>query len=155
MEETFWNDIIDCLSKATGRVASSLHLPRNISEDIVADAVLDSARFIISGKFKRRCQVKTLFYMIVSRRMIDFIRREIKEKKGNLTVFEFQCYYIDDFIKRFEQRELLRIHIKEGNKPHKKKKRPWHRTFQNFYNESPCKVKLPWWEYLSYSFKAF
>ena len=135
MGESFWSEIIDYTPLAIGRVRNHLYAPMNVCEDIVSDAILDTAQFIISGKFNKKCQVATLFYRIVNRRAVDFIRLETKlRRKGVGVIVEFDCYYVDDFAVNGEERRVvvaIAIRIRSSDKREKRIISEWVVTERN------------------------
>ena len=111
MEGAVWSEMIACVPYAKGRVIRLLNVPLNICEDIIGDAVLDTAQFIISGKFNNQCQTATLFYRVVQRRMVDFIRLKMKENQAGIGEVSIG-FYADSFAKELEEeREKERLRV--------------------------------------------
>lgn len=124
-------------------------------EDVIGDVHLSLWKTLSSGEFRGDCSFGTLIHTIVHARLVDYIRQKAKMKGLKVISFtNFDFPYVDDFIKRFEIKELLRLY-KEGKlKPRKRKKRVCEFD-KNDYDESKPKRRLPWWGYLSYHFTPF
>lgn len=124
-------------------------------EDVIGDVHLSLWKTLSSGEFRGDCGFGTLIYKIVHDRTVDYIRQKSKMKGLKVVSFaNFDFPYTDNFIKRFEIKELERLRLEESLKPRKRKKRVCEFD-KNNYDESQPTRKLPWWGYLLYSFKPF